>query len=243
MSTSASTILAHLSTVAGERAQRAEAPRLAAKVVALKAYQQRRFSHTYADLLQSDRYGAASQFFLEELYGPSDFTLRDAQFARVVPALVRLFPSEIVETVAALAALHALSESLDSAMGVHLVDQSVGGIDYVRAWQLTGRGADRASQVTMTVDIAERLDRFTRRPLLRNSLRLMRGPARAAGLSDLQGFLEAGFETFRKMKGANEFIAIVSERERVLASALFSATTRDARNPATVHALSRLPLF
>jgi len=49
------------------------------------------------------RYGPAAHFFLEELYGPRDFADRDTQFARVVPALVRLFPREIVATVAILA--------------------------------------------------------------------------------------------------------------------------------------------
>ena len=63
MSTSAATILAHLMTVERERAHRAVTPGLGAKVVALKVYQQRRFSHTYADLLQSPRYGPASRFF------------------------------------------------------------------------------------------------------------------------------------------------------------------------------------
>ena len=58
----------------------------------------------------------AARFFLDDLYGPRDFSERDAQFARIVPALVRLFPHEIVGTVQALAALHALSERLDSAM-------------------------------------------------------------------------------------------------------------------------------
>ena len=242
MSTSAAAILAHLKSVDDERAQRARTPGLAAKVAALKAYQQRRFSHTYSDLLQSERYGAASRFFLDELYGPTDFAQRDAQFARVVPALVRLFPSEIVETVAALAALHALSESLDSAMGAHLVGQPIEGIDYVRAWQRTGRRADREAQVSMTLDVAGRLDRFTRRVFVRNSLRLMRIPARAAGMTDLQKFLESGFDTFGEMKGAQEFVAIVGTRERMLASVLFSAAPESPNDPATVQALSTLPI-
>ena len=245
MSTSAATIQAHLKTVEDERARRAGSPRLAAKVIALKVYQQRRFAHTYADLLDSKRYGAASRFFLDELYGPTDFTQRDAQFARVVPALVRLFPSEIVETVESLAALHALSESLDSAMGIHLeaeAIESLSGLDYIGAWQATARGADRAAQVALTLVVAARLDRLTRGLLVRNSLRLMRGPARAAGLSDLQHFLEAGFKTFREMNGADDFMAIVDERERSLASALFGAAIEDAGHPVTNHALTRLPL-
>jgi hypothetical protein len=50
------------------------------------------------------------------------------------------------------------------------------------------------------------LDRYTRNPLLRHSLRLMRGPAQAAGLGVLQAFLERGFDTFGEMRGATEFL-------------------------------------
>jgi hypothetical protein len=242
MSKTAAAILAHLMSVEDERIHRIGTPGLTEKVGAIKAYQQLRFSHTYSDLLHSNRYGAASRFFLDELYGPTDFTQRDAQFARVVPALVRLFPSEVVETVASLAALHALSESLDTAMGAQLVDRSIAGIDYVRAWQGTARRADREAQVSMTLDVARRLDRLTGRILVRNSLRLMRLPARAAGMTQLQQFLEAGFDTFGNMKGAEEFIDIVGDRERALASAMFSAVPESATDPATVHALSTLPM-
>ena len=81
--------------------------------------------------------------FFDELCGPTDFTQLNAQFVRVVPALVRLFLSEIVETVASLAALHVLSESLDSEMAAHLAADAVSNNDYMRAWQATARGADR----------------------------------------------------------------------------------------------------
>ena len=57
----------------------------------------------------------------------------------------------------------------------------------------------------------------------------MRGPARAAGLADLQRSLETGFDTFKAMKGADEFIAFIAERERALAAALFAAGTRRRR--------------
>src|SRR4051812_23857649 len=110
MPASAAAIAAQLSVVEAERARRAEEPGLLARVTDLKAFQQRRFSRTYADLLASARYGPASRYFLDELYGPADFSRRDAQFARVAPAIVRLFPEEVAETVAVLAELHALSE-------------------------------------------------------------------------------------------------------------------------------------
>lgn len=214
----------HLREVETERTTRALVEGLEAKVCAIKEFQQRRFRHTYADLLSSERYGAACRFFLEELYGPDDFSQRDQQFAKVVPTLVRLFPKEIVDTVAALAELHALSERLDTEMGRHLVQTSVDAATYVGAWRSTGQHAERHLQIDLTLHVARLLDSLTRKPLLRNGLRLMRPPARAAGLGELQRFLERGFDTFSAMKGAEFFVAAVERRERVLASALFDAT-------------------
>ena len=221
MTSDADKILSDLAVVDAERRQRAASPDLARRVTALKAYQQLRFSHTYSDLLVSERYGPAARFFLDELYGPSDFTRRDAQFARVVPALVRLFPREIVQTVATLSRLHALSESLDTDMGTRLSSAAVDADAYAAAWRSTAREHDRELQIALTLAVASALDRLTGKALIRNSLRLMRGPARAAGLSELQVFLERGFDTFRAMGGSEEFMRIVDEREHRLSGILF----------------------
>lgn len=220
---SAAAILARLHTVEEHRALRLATPGLADKVAALKSYQQRRFSHSYADLLTSPRYGAAARFFLDELYGPGDFARRDAQFARVVPTLVRLFPEAIVRTVATLGDLHALSEELDTVMAMQLASTDITSLDYVRAWQQCGRPVDRKRQIDLTLEVGAQLDRFTRMPMLRGTLHLMRAPARAAGLGELQQFLEHGFDTFKAMGGAQEFARVIGTRERSLAQALFEA--------------------
>jgi hypothetical protein len=98
MSSSAEEILGFLHRVAAERARRRSTPGLALGVSAVKEYQLRRFEASYAGLLASGRHGPAARFFLEELYGPQDFTRRDSQLARVVPTLDKLFPQEVVET-------------------------------------------------------------------------------------------------------------------------------------------------
>lgn len=238
MSEEARRILSELQTVEHERARRVADPALGAAVVALKAYQQQRFARSYADLLGSPRYAAAARFFLDELYGPRDFSQRDAQFARVVPALVRLFPQDIVNTVEVLARLHAVSETLDSTMATHLLDTPVDAKSYVRAWQRTGEPAQRDQQIDCTLRVGRDLDRLTRKPLLRSSLHLMRGPARAAGLPALQQFLEVGFDTFKAMGGAAEFLGTVEARERGLVRALFEASPDD---PSASAALGQLP--
>ena len=217
----AARILAHLEAVQAVRSARAVAPAHAARVIAVKAYQQVRFARSHADLLAHVRYAAAANFFLEDLYGPQDFAERDAQFVRIVPALVRLFPQDIVATVESLAALHALSESLDDGMARRLGDEPVDATAYRRAWRATGRLRDRERQIELVMGVGQRLDRYTRNRVLRHTLRLMRGPAKAAGLGSLQAFLERGFDNFGSMQGAAEFLALIEKRERALMLALF----------------------
>lgn len=216
-------ILEHLAAVQRERERRAASPDLMAGVQAVKAYQHKRFEETYADLLRSGRYGPAARFFLDELYGPTDFARRDQQFARVVPALVRLFRQEILETVEALTSLHALSEALDSEMGANFASDAAPEHAYRHAWRRTGRAEDREQQIRLMLLVGEKLDTLTRRPVLRASLNMMRVPARAAGLAELQQTLERGFETFRSMRGAAEFLATIGQRERAICLQLFSS--------------------
>lgn len=234
MSPDALRILECLQAVAGQRTRRIAEPVLGAAVTAVKGFQHERFCRTYADVLQHPRFGPGARFFLEDLYGPVDFSERDAQFARIVPALVRLFPDEIVQTVLALAKLHALSENLDSDMGEAIaVLAPVGAAPalqpaaYGSAWRRVGRRADREQQVRLTMDVGQALERYTRNPLLRHTLRLMRGPAQAAGLGALQRFLERGFDTFRDMRGARPFLVLVGLREQALIERLFGGEDPD----------------
>jgi hypothetical protein len=242
MSSLADSILEFLRRVDEARSRRDADPGLAQRVAALKAWQHNRFRRTYADLLASRRYGAAARFFLTELYGPTDFSRRDAQFARVVPALVRIFPSHIVDTVRSLAELHALSEVLDNAMAEALA-LPLTREGYVRAWQTTGRAPERETQIAMVERIGRDLDHYTRKSLLRRALKMMRGPARAAGLEELQHFLESGFDTFAAMGGAQQFLGIVGQSERLLAASLFDADPMhlDARCSAEDDPLRHLP--
>ena len=220
---SAESLLKELRAVDAERARRAADPPLEQRVQALKAYQQRRFAQTYADLLAHPRYEAATRFFLHELYGPDDFRQRDAQFARVIPTLTRLFPAEVIDTVARLARLHALSEHLDTRMAEHLLSPDVTATEYAIAWRACGEPASRQRQIELTMAVGEALDKLTAKPLLRQTLRLMRGPAQMAGLGALQAFLESGFDTFRAMRGAADFLSTVRQREDTLARGLFRA--------------------
>lgn len=227
-------ILQHLEAVRAERMARASDTGLATRVWQVKRYQQARFAMTYADLLATPRYAGAASFFLDDLYGPGDFAQRDGQFERIVPGLTRLFPAEVVATVEALTALHALSERLDTEMARHVNSEAVTPSTYRAAWRLVGQPTARQRQLDLMLEVGQALDVHTRRSLLWHSLRAMRAPARAAGLGALQAFLERGFETFRGLRGAAEFLAEIEKRERAVSASLFA--TQGAPN-----ALGQLP--
>jgi hypothetical protein len=220
-------ILSLLQRVERERERRQAEPDLARRVLALKAYQQRRFERTYRDLLEDPRHRPAARFFLDDLYGPAEFRDRDQQFARIVPKIDRLFPADVNEVVLDLARLHALSERLDTEMAIHLPGTAIGRLDYVQAWREVGCLAERFQQLDLVLSIGRALDVLTRHGWLVNALRLMRAPARAAGLGALQLFLESGMASFRSMQGASLLLSLIDQRERRLLDLLFSAHAAD----------------
>ena len=210
------------------RAEAAARPELARAVSAIKRLQARRFAGTYYDLLESGMYAAAARFFLEELYSERDYADRDAQFARIAGEIEKLFPADVAATAAQLAQLHAMTESLDHDMALQWLADTEGSdaLRYVKAWQVVGRAEDRETQLQTVLAIGHEMARLTRLPGLRLMLKMMRGPAAAAGLQSLQRFLEAGFDTFAAMAkrrhGAEQFLGTVHEREERLIKRLFA---------------------
>lgn len=236
----AQAILQSLSVVEAWRTQSTANPPWSASLHALKQYQAQRFERTYADWIANPKAERACRFFLDELYGPHDFTQRDAAFARIVPTMTRVLPREVSDTIEALSALHALSETLDHQMAQWLVGRGpLKAQTYLEAWQAIGNRAGRERQVNLMEAVGAALAIYTRRPLLRSTLRIMRAPAAAAGLGALQAFLESGFAAFASLPDPRQFLDAVAEREHALLESLFTA-----RRAAPTHAddpLGQLP--
>lgn len=222
------TIRDSLQAVFALRQSAAADPGLLRALREVKRLQSRRFSGTYEDLLRSPVYSAAARFFLEELYGVKDYSQRDEQFARIAGAIERLFPAQVAQTAAELAHLHALTEDLDVQMAriwqLQLPDLG-DARRYALAWRELGRADERGRQLTSVIDLGQSLARLTRTTGLRTMLRMMRGPAGAAGLGALQHFLETGFDTFAGMarqRGAVEhFLDTIRLREHALMDLLY----------------------
>jgi len=187
----------------------------------------RRLRTSFGDLLQHPRYADAALFFVEELYGAHDVTWRDRDLRRMLPTLRTLLPTHTMGTVVSALDLDLLSHEFDLAVADALQRQGVrpdriGEADYAAAYQAAGDRPGRERQLDLLVGIGHEIDRLVRSRLIVGLLHLAHGPAHAAGLGRLHKFLQRGFDSFGTMKGADEFLAEISKRERNVMTRLFA---------------------
>ena len=218
------TLEQQLRAVKAERGAGQRDPALLAARGAVKHFQSARLAAPHADLLAAPATRQAALFFLNELYGSPDLSQRDADLERVIPTMQKVLPLHALETITRAVLLDALSERLDTAMA-----QRLGAVfsaqEYAAAYRSTATPADRASQLNLIQDLGDSLCELVRIPFLAATLGLMRGPARLAGLGELQRFLEHGFTTFKQMARPATFVKTITGRERQVMENLYAGRT------------------
>src|SRR5689334_10954000 len=236
-------LLRELGRTLALNAQRSANPILAGALDRLRAWQAARLRQTYADLAAQPRYAKAIRFFQEDLYGSGDFSRRDADLMRVVPAMVRVLPHELVACVAQAVELNALSHELDLLLLTHLprADAAFSVADYCRAYRRAGEFTARRRQIELIGEVGGALDRYVHSRLVRTSLTLMRKPAHMAGLGALQDFLERGVAAFRSMGSADAFLDTVRQRETALHDAIAGGSVNPFPDPALALARRAAP--
>lgn len=202
-----------LGAVKAERQAGQRDPQLQAARDALKRYQSARLGATHADLLAAPDSKQAARFFLQELCGASDVSGRDTDIERVLPTMRRVLPLHALQTLTQALLLDALTERLDSVMARALgtdFDEAA----YVEAYRTVTTRIDREQQLGLIEALGTSLAQLVNLPFLSVTLGLMRGPARLAGLGNLQRFLEDGFNGFKQVRQPRVFVATIVRRER-----------------------------
>ena len=222
-----SRIEAQLDVAAQVRARLAADPKGQAGREALRIWQAARLARTHADLLENPRYASTALFFLSDIYGPKNLSRHEEEVRRILPIMKQVLPVPGLETVSDAIELNALSESLDADMVATLKKKvlTLSEEDYVKAYRIVGRRLDRERQIQLIAHLGKSLDKFTRKPFIGAALSMMRKPAVLAGLSDLQTFLERGYQAFRTMKGGEEFLEKITSREQALLEEWFGNDT------------------
>lgn len=199
----------------------------------LALWQVRRLAATYADLAADRRYAEAMRFFMEDLYGPEDFAQRDADLDRVFPVMSRMLPTQALAALTRALELHVITQQLDARM-LSILEQELGMTTvlspamWAQAYRRCNHRTEREKQIRLIIDAGRLLDEVVRRPLVYGLVVLARGPAHAAGFGELQGFVERGFNAFRGMPSAKEFIATIERRETEIMQGLLQGRFPDS---------------
>ena len=225
-------LLAELERARNMHDERAASPQLASALDRIADFQARRLDATYRDLAVDPRYRDAIAFFRSDLYGPGDFSRRDADLARVVPMMRRLVPAGAITTMTMAIQLSVLSQELDRALLHRLdLDMPLRVATYCVAYRACANRDVRMQQIALIGRVGSGLDRYVHSPLLRKTLAVMRVPARVAGLATLQRFLERGVASFASMRGASDFLGTIDARETALMNAIFAGNDAPFPDP------------
>lgn len=187
----------------------------------LQQWQCERLLVTHSDLAQQPAYQQAMAFFVEELYGPKDFSQRDADIARVVPKLAKVLPATAMNALNDALALNALSFELDQKMVAALNGESLNNETYALAYREVGEQDARERQIAIIRDLGHQLADVIDIRGIGMLISLSRRPAKLAGLLSLHEFLQRGYDTFKKLGDVNSFIDPVIAREEQIMLQLF----------------------
>ena len=165
-------------------------------------------------------------FFVDELYGPKDFSQRDADLVRVIPKLAKVLPDKAMNAMDDALSLNALSFDLDMAMAqylkAHFPDEPINRDNYALAYRHVGRIDDRTHQIDIISHLGDQLADVIKIRGIGMLISLSRRPAKLAGLLALHEFLERGFDAFKALGDVQSFIQPVLVREKAIMQTLLS---------------------
>ena len=182
----------------------------------IQSWQRGRLAKTYEDLTSQDRYSAAGDFFLDELYGGLHFRQRDQEMERVLPVMVRMLRDDMLLALAEAFELQALSLDFDIQMTTQFRNKGWDELSlprYAEIYRACGQAHEREQQIILIHQLGIVLNKLVHHRLVMMLIRMLRGPAIAAGFGLLQSFLENGLNAFRIMGDGTEFIEAIWQRE------------------------------
>ncbi|MEM7031572.1 MAG: hypothetical protein AAF629_18575 [Chloroflexota bacterium] len=199
----------------------------------LRQWQADRMRTTYADLLEQKQYHDACRFFIDEVQAPLDLTKLTHDLTQMYEMSLKFLPPHLLSPLAKAIELNTLTRQLDQHLLATLIDTqdsvtaaetfSITAETYVSAYKFCDNRATRLQQIALIVEVGKGIQRVARIPLVDVTLRLARNPAKQAGWTELQDFLERGLTAFKKMRfGSGRFLRTFEQRERQIVEQIYA---------------------
>jgi hypothetical protein len=191
----------------------AEKAGLMTTIRAVQAWQCKRLLATHQQMYQQKRFKPAVEFFINELYGPNDFSQRDQDIARIVPKMSKFLPEKALQSLASALHLNTLSFELDFDLAKKLVDTEINRDTYAKAYISCNNLTTRQQQIDYIRTLGNDLADVVKLKGISSLLFISRKPAKMAGVLALHEFLEKGFKSFKNLGNVEDFITPVMDKE------------------------------
>ena len=191
----------------------------------LQQWQLERLMVTFDDLYRHEGYEHAVEFFISDLYGGLDFRERDQEMGKVAPVMIRFLPDNALVALAEAFELQWISIEYDVRMAEHMERNGIaelGMAEYCQVYLDCSEREGRERQIHLIRKIGRDLKKLVRKSIVNYLLRMLRGPAHAAGFGKLQEFLETGLWSFRQLEDADHFVDTIHDREWAAMERLFA---------------------
>jgi hypothetical protein len=184
--------------------------------LALQIFQANRLRRDYRDLAEMPQYAAVGEFFFAEMYGPRDFSDRDAQ-SRRLQHFLHMVPGVHLRDVEQVLTLLELTYRLDDALARAMHAAGVGvGFDeptYERFYRAADNYADRLRQLQLVDSSLRNVFQLSRSALLGVALHRSHLIARLAGIDVVHDFLTKGYDALRPVAEIDTFAVTIYNRE------------------------------
>jgi hypothetical protein len=192
----------------------AENAGLMSTIRAVQAWQCKRLLASHQQMYQQKHFKSGVEFFINELYGPNDFSQRDQDIARIVPKMSKFLPEKALQSLASALHLNTLSFELDFDLAKKLVDTEINRDTYAKAYTSCDNLVNRQQQIDYIRILGSDLADVVKMRGIASLLFISRKPAKMAGVLALHEFLEKGFTSFKNLGNVEDFIMPIVNKER-----------------------------
>jgi hypothetical protein len=194
----------------------------------LQAFQSKRLRRDYRDLSAIAQYTPVGEFFFEEMYGPRDFSERDAS-ARRLQHFLHMLPGVHLRDIEEVLELLELTVSLDDQLA-QMMHADMAPLDfdeptYEAYYRRQDNYDERLRQLDLVRSCLLNVFHLSRSALLGVALHRSRLVARLTGIEAVHTFLTKGYDALRGMQSIDHFSDTIYSRELKRLDRIYGVTT------------------
>lgn len=184
--------------------------------IALQIFQSNRLRRDYRDLAEIEQYEQIGEFFFSEMYGPRDYSRRDAD-ARRLHNLLHMLPGVHLHDVEQVLELLELTNTLDEGLARRMLDMGVHTDFDEETYDFYYREMDnydaRLQQLELVRACLYNVFRLSRSKILGAALHRSGMLARLAGFEVGHDFLRKAFDALQNVSSIDRFAETIYSRE------------------------------